>query len=321
MENLILETDFNYDFDDVGALAMLLCLMHRGEANILAIMANAPDPHVAPSIQAMTTYYGRSEIPIGQTSANYPIDLWDNYNKQILREYPATLEPGKAPEAVELYREILGAQPDQSLKILSIGFMNNLARLMQNPADIELVRRKVKELVIMVGGFPHRREIEPSGKDTFNFSRDFAGAAGFIKYWPTPITASTVGKNVLTGLRLTTESRKEFITRRLFELWKENTDGGIYNQPDYNRSSWDQVCALYTVRGIQDNFEFVGRNGSVELSFENTKLAHLKWSSEPRGNWSYITALKQDEMIAKEIEELMLFDPQACGTEKCGKPS
>jgi inosine-uridine nucleoside N-ribohydrolase len=310
MQKIIFETDFNYDFDDVGALAMLLTMSIKKEVELLAVMANAPEEHVAPSINAMNTYYGFPDIPVGESKVDYAIDLWDNYNKHILKEYPHTLKPCQAPDAVELYLKILAQQPDQSVKIVSVGFMNNLARLLKRPEGMDLIKRKISQCVVMVGGFEVRRGGKNAYTDSFNFARDFDAAKYFVDHWPTPIVYTNIGPNVPTGNRLFTECDESFITRRLFQLWKENTDKGEYNKPNYNRSSWDQVAVLYAVRGLGKNFEFVGENGSLETSFREKNRANVKWVPEPKRGVSYIVAKGEDAAIAKEIEDLMVFDPK-----------
>jgi inosine-uridine nucleoside N-ribohydrolase len=310
MQKIIFETDFNYDFDDVGALAMLLTMSLQKEIELLAVMANAPEEHVAPSIQAMNNYYGFPNIPVGESKVEYPIDLWDNYNKHILKEYPASLKPGQAPDAVELYLKILAQQPDQSVKIVSVGFMNNLARLLKRPEGMDLIKRKISQCVVMVGGFEVRKGAKTGNIDTFNFARDLDAAKYFVEHWPTPIVCTNIGPQIATGNRLFTECDEKFITRRLFQLWKENTDKGEYNKPDYNRSSWDQAAVLYAVRGLGQNFEFAGENGSLEVSFKEKNRAIVKWVPEPKRGISYIVAKGEDSAIAKEIEDLMVFDPK-----------
>ncbi len=77
------------------------------------------------------------------------------------RVSPHRAPDDQEPKAVDVYRQTLAAAPDQSVTIISVGFLVNLADLLQSPADsfspltgVELVRKKVKELVVMGGHFP-----------------------------------------------------------------------------------------------------------------------------------------------------------------------
>jgi hypothetical protein len=63
--NIIYDTDFGPDIDDVAALAMLHTLADNGEANILAAMVSSSHYWSPGGIDAVNTYYGRPDIPIG----------------------------------------------------------------------------------------------------------------------------------------------------------------------------------------------------------------------------------------------------------------
>ena len=73
---LILDTDMSGDCDDAGALALLHALADRGECEILAVVTNRRDltDASAAAVDAINTYYGRGDIPIG-TDKNGPTAL------------------------------------------------------------------------------------------------------------------------------------------------------------------------------------------------------------------------------------------------------
>ena len=64
-KKIIYETDMCADVDDAGGLAILHALANKGEAEILAVCFNEVHPYGAPAIDAMNTWYGRGDIPIG----------------------------------------------------------------------------------------------------------------------------------------------------------------------------------------------------------------------------------------------------------------
>ena len=67
----------------------------------------------------------------------------------------------KTPNPVDLYRQILDGAQGVSITIVSIGFFDNLAGLLDSKPDAysnltgkELIATKVKDLVIMGGDYP-----------------------------------------------------------------------------------------------------------------------------------------------------------------------
>src|SRR5713226_5471813 len=62
---LIFDTDMGNDVDDAVALAMIHALESRGEAKLLAVTVTKDNRWAAPFIDAMNTFYGRADIPIG----------------------------------------------------------------------------------------------------------------------------------------------------------------------------------------------------------------------------------------------------------------
>src|SRR3546814_17551588 len=85
----------------------------RGECEILAIMSSTKDPYAAPTVAAINTYFGKPDIPIGKIEEG--VYRFSKYTESIatgfhhdfgVREY--------SPEAVDLYRDILEQQHDNS---------------------------------------------------------------------------------------------------------------------------------------------------------------------------------------------------------------
>ena len=61
------------DVDDVGALAMLHAFADQGEVDILAVSFNEVHPSGVAAIDAINTWYGRGDIPIGTYKPGFPI--------------------------------------------------------------------------------------------------------------------------------------------------------------------------------------------------------------------------------------------------------
>ena len=250
---IIYDTDMAGDVDDVGALAILHAMADLGEAEILAAGISSRNEHVGPCLDAINTWYGRPDLPIGYQrgiQAGYPTDTGEvnesKYAEAVAKAFPHRLaRSSDAPDAALLYRRILAAQPDGSVVIVSVGFLTNLKGLLDTPPDAlsplsgeDLVRRKVRLWVCMGGKFPDGRF--DNGEGEYNLRVDRAAALRVMNDWPTPAVFSgfEIGDRVLTGkgLRALPETSP---VRAAYLHFNGLTD----------RESWDQTAVLYAVRG------------------------------------------------------------------------
>ena len=133
--NIIFDTDMGGDCDDVGALFILHGAVERGEAKLLATMGCVSSDTIAPALDAINTWFGRPEIPVG-TLKDPGFKDGKCYTDEIARCFPHRFPSGKDyPDAVALYRRILANQPDQSVIVVAVGPLRNLANLLKSPAD------------------------------------------------------------------------------------------------------------------------------------------------------------------------------------------
>jgi len=72
------------------------------------------------------------------------------------------------PNPVDLYRQILGGAQNNSITVVSIGFFDNLAGLLDSKPTVhsnltgkELIATKVEDLVIMGGDYPRYLHVVP----------------------------------------------------------------------------------------------------------------------------------------------------------------
>lgn len=280
---VIFETDFTLDVDDVGALAVLHALADRGEADILAVSYNEAQRNAAAAIRAVNAWYGRADLPIGvfQGPLEDPDDEHSRYIDPLASMAPETAD-AVVDSSLNIYRQTLRAQPDGSVTIASVGFLNNLHDLLRS--EPELVRAKVKELVLM-GGVRN---------DGFNFVRhNLAGQTQYVlTHWPTPIVVSQEGGDIHTGAWLR-DTPTENPVREAFRLW--------WRGEVKDRSSWDQVAVLYAVRGVGDYFEQVATGqGRLRNGFT--------WEMRP--DWrTYLRLRVPKRELAAVIDALMVAKP------------
>jgi hypothetical protein len=112
---LIVDTDFGQWWDDVAALAMVHAAADAGRVRILGMMSDVGNPWNAAGLDALNTWYGRPDIPIGVPRRATAVE--ENYSQLLARTFP---HAGRAVPAVELYQRLLRGQPDHSVTILSV---------------------------------------------------------------------------------------------------------------------------------------------------------------------------------------------------------
>ncbi len=296
---IILDTDMESDVDDVGALAMLHALADSGETEILGVMVCAKNPWSILCADRINTYFNREDLPLGQLRGP-GVDRESAYARGVAEEFPGTLRSSDdAPEAVDQYRSILAGQPDNSVVILSIGYLTNLRDLIDSGPDRhsdldgrQLVEQKVRLWVCMGGQFPSGREA--------NIRWDTGASIEAINGWP--------GEIIFSG----------------WEIGLMDTGADILDLPESNpvrrayqlfsripHKNWDQVAVLYAVRGLDDGpaaryWELSGRGRLVIDPADGSNT----WQEDPAGPHRHLIQKGSDEEIAREIDALMMYVPQ-----------
>ncbi|WP_233215369.1 nucleoside hydrolase [Rhodopirellula bahusiensis] len=301
---LILDTDMSGDCDDAGALALLHALADRGECEILAVVTNRRDltDASAAAVDAINTYYGRGDIPIGtdktgptalQRASPYTIALRDEFDNDA----PADSE---ALDAIEVLRNALKKEADQSVTICSVGAFSNLAELIRT--EPELVRTKVQRLVVMGGHFPK------SNRPETNIATHIEAARSVADHWPGEIVwhGFEVGKQLVTGAGLKATSNDNPV-RRAYEL---RPMPGNKMSIDNGKPSYDQAAALFAVRGAQPKIWQVQNDGRVDVD----EAGITSWSQDPprtkSAKHAYVKIASPPKQLAREIEDLMVAPPR-----------
>ncbi len=241
---VILETDWYTDCDDVVAARLLANLHRLGVFRLLGVSINASFPDSVRSLDAFLMASGL-DVPVA-----------------IVRDWPteprakATYQPllaklsskygnnADAEEPVALYRRLLAAATEE-VDIISIGFAENLARLLQSPPDgispldgLELVRRHVGELWMMAGRWDKEEGYEYNLRGDDGTNRLVVEAGSHVlASWPTPITLLgwEVGDPVISGALLPEE-----------DILKQAM---VAHGSGQGRSSWDPMTVLLAAAG------------------------------------------------------------------------
>jgi hypothetical protein len=185
---VIFDTDIDGDNDDVAAAAILHALADAGEVEILAMGVVSRHPHSPACLDAINTYYGRGDIPVGVYKGSELAEHGSPYAKAVVDRCPSDLGLSSGvPDVLKVYRRILAGQPDRTVTVIAVGQMNNLVDLLASPPDghselagRELVRRKVGTLFVMAPYFNERNEYQRA----YNFVSSPKAAAALIGTGP-----------------------------------------------------------------------------------------------------------------------------------------
>jgi inosine-uridine nucleoside N-ribohydrolase len=293
---VIWDTDLG-DADDAGACAVMHALANRGEVEILACMYCSIGGWGGACLDAFNTYYGRPNIPIGACKDPGPNLIVYTYT--IAQEFTQNIGQ-TVPDAKRLYRQVLASQPDSSVVIVVTGMLTNLKYLLATTSDvfstlsgIDLVKKKVKCLVVMGGDYPAPNSFE------WNFKCDGSAAQAVATNWPTPIVWSggSCGGDIVNGAQLFTKTLTTNPIRRAYYLWSGA------NTP---RPSWDITAIYYGIRGSQDLF-----NLSAYGYNQVTSDGHNTWSTTVNKGHRYLIKAKQASLIAPVFEALMIEPPMS----------
>ena len=308
---IILDTDIGGDIDDLGALYALHVYADKGLCDIVAVMSSWSMAFHINGIDAVNTYFGRPDIPIGA----YEDDFFEKkeYTWFLGENFPSDLTGRAAPKATPLYRQLLAASADTSITVVVTGRLNNIYKLMQSPPDdisplsgMELVGRKVKTFYIMGGSYSGEAKAEANFKN---------GGPGISKYvidhCPRPI--------IFNGGEIGHASLGYATGKRMNDLPNDNILKAGYgyffrNPPDWTGmepsdriqewSIWDIITVQVAVTGVQDYFDIVetGYN-DVDSTGAN------QWKPSPNKNQSYLVKKMNPQTYADSvIEKLLLIE-------------
>lgn len=263
---LIFDTDLGNDCDDALAMGVIHALQSRGECELIAVTTTKDHIWAAPFADAINTFYGRGDIPIGVCRSGVTPEP-GKFNQLAVQQddgkdrYPHDLRSGAdAEDAVKLLRETLAAQKDRSVVIAQVGFSTNLANLLKSKGDqfspltgVELVKKKVRLLSIMAGAF--RQIVGDTGHlydhKEYNIHRDIPSAQFLAEKWPTPTIWSgfEIGKNLTYPHQ---SILRDFNYVKHHPLPEAYT---LYEPPPHDRPTWDLTSVLQAIRPHHGYFE------------------------------------------------------------------
>ncbi|HEX2864750.1 MAG TPA: nucleoside hydrolase [Deinococcales bacterium] len=307
MTRVILDTDLNTDCGDAGAIALLHALADAGEAEILGIGVSVSNPDAPAAVAVINAWYGRGNLPLGAYDGQPPVEPegWP-FVRAILDATPGAPR-GPWPGTTGLYRRLLAASPG-GVQFVAIGFHNTLKLLLESGPDehsplngADLVREKVRQLVVMGGNYPDSTPIKTLGGAEYNFYRAPEAAAFVCERWPTPVafTGFEVGDSILAGRYLVSHTPRDNPVRVAYEA---------YEHPQ-GRSAWDETAVFYATRGPVWN----GRRFFHEVrgtNRVNPQTGQNAFTPDPGGPHAYLVKALPDEEYSLVFDELQVRAPR-----------
>jgi inosine-uridine nucleoside N-ribohydrolase len=299
--SIIFDTDIGPDYDDVGAITMLHVFADRGDAKILATVGSNKYEGIAAVLNVFNTYFNKPEIPIGVVNGK-AVNIRDSqhWTDTIITKYPHRIKQNdEVPDAVEIYRKVLSAQPDQSVTIVTVGFLTNLANLLNSKSDAnsklsgeELIKKKVKLLVSMAGKFPFGWE--------FNIMKDAVSSKVALENWPTPVIYSgfEIGEKIHTGLPLIHNNEiHNSPVKDVFGICIP-----LATDDSKGRMSWDETAVYVAVKGYQPYYDL--HPGKIKVATDGSN----SWDENGNGQ-NYLVAKESPQKMEDVINNLIMQQP------------
>ena len=214
---------------------------------------------------------------------------------------------------VQLYRSVLSKAEDNSLHLISIGFLTNLADLLKSGADdvsdlsgVELAQSKVAKLIIMGGLYPSGWEFNFGGGDP-------ASTIYVLQHWPArvPITFSggELGGDIYSGQNLAQHSPPDSPILAAYQ-WYVGRCLTV-------RESWDPLTTLYGILGL-DGFSKLGikpplayanKFGYNSITSKNASNAWVDDTSVTNQHWLRLADGVTNSSVAWLLDQFYTHDP------------
>lgn len=309
---VIFDTDISGDVDDVLALAMLHALADRNECVLKAVTISKVNPLTAPFVDAVNTFYGRGQIPIGVTrdaqkrESKY-LALVKKKDEGEFRYPHDLLTSDDAPDAVTILRKTLVAAEDKSIVLIQVGLAANLADLVESPADEisdltgkELIRRKVRLTSVMAGAFSpvngNAHYLEANVKNGIGSMQRFA------EKWPHD--SPVVWSDFLIGIAA--PYPRESVARDFGYVPHHIVREAylLHSGPNHDRPTWDLTSVLYAVRP-EDHYFGLSEPGLVSVDDDG----FTRFQPQVNGRDRYLTMDEGQTIRVIETQRSFVSQP------------
>ena len=309
---VILDTDIGPDCDDVGALVCLIHYAKKYNFPIAGICNCTSNKAGSGAIDAVCRWCGLETPFLGLWSgADFMNDAsCHKYNDAVAEAFSEDYRNGtlKTVDEVTFYRTLLAGAEDDSVMVISIGMLNNLAALLESGPDdisplsgIELVKAKVHCLTSMAAILPEGREC--------NVLCDYKASQKVFRDWPTPVYLSDfhIGWQIMTGYDHI-QDPDEIKASPLSLAYHLYTKDWTHLPVKGMNSSYDLTAIQFAAEG---EGEFYSLLDPVDLEFyaaipEQPDLPDATRAiPNPNGKFRFMKKLVPDQVIADSLNEIL----------------
>jgi len=324
---LIYDGDIGPDPCDFTTLSMLHEYHNRGMIELVGVVGETPDLHLASTFSIYDQFYGNwtpigsfngrsDDVPFSpQAKTTYAIattfSTYENQNETIYERYgnEETRTADDVPGPVETYRQLLAGAEDDSITLYAAGQLFNFPALFASRADKhsslggeDLVRAKVSRFVFMGGYFPS------SFENPLYFFTDRAewnwwalGEKGITRTTmdtlvkmgkPMTYVGYKAGLEVQVGREIVRRLGRDHPTSEAYYQFRL-TYGGEGADLSSDNPAFDDVALYYVVEGGEGRF-FHRIHGHAVINDDGANT----WEPEET-NESYLTLLPgvEDELV------------------------
>lgn len=300
--NVIIDVDAATDVGDIGAINLLLVAHKLGMVNILGFIIDTSASKVPGAVDACSTWWGVTGLTYGAwkgTAIDSPnvafvTDLYDNFAHTVGLASTVT-------DSTVAYRTMLAGVADDSVDIITIGYLNAFSAFRQSAADgisaltgQELIAAKVRRVWTMGGTYP-------SGTGEWNFR----GGAVAVP----AITAATndIATNLPVPWYLTGFEAGTFVTGGTAGRATTDILYHAYNSAGFTsgRTAWDEQCVLQC---IQNGTDFLYTRGTNAI---NTTTGGNTFTPGSSGSHYYATKAVTDAWLQARVNAMIGADKTA----------
>ena len=218
---------------------------------------------------------------------------WDKYATAVATEFPNRYGTnGVVPDAVDLLTERMCKQPDQSVTMVAIGPLTNLADWISSRDGRELAAKKIAELYVMGGCFPTIQNglEEYAVRAECNIVSDIPAAQLVVEKFPAPcvFVPWELGNPVISGQPLIERVNSANPVRRAYELYC-----------NAGRESWDPCTVYAAVLG--EKFWKSSPAGHIVVDEEGV----CRFYPTEQGSHRYLMIRTPPEEVAEALNMLM----------------
>ena len=302
---VIFDTDLGGDIDDVLAMEMVLNYHQSGQIDLLGITLSMANPMAVQFVDGYLRFRGfGSSIPIGwvqdRTAPDYNYlrpTLEASYDGKALLPYEEGVET-RVPEGWKLLRKLLSPAPDNSVELLSVGGLTNIARLMISGPDeysplggIDLVTAKVHRLHLMNGMF---------GENPFpecNTVGDLPASRVVFEKWPGELVTS--GWEIGNMVHYPHESiENDFGEPGSYPLTVAYSNWG---KMPYDRPTWDLTTVYEALETGQTVFSY-SEPGTISL--DEAGITHFSPSLAGKHRYLILDESRKQEAVDALVKQV-----------------